>query len=60
MSKIFKLSEIGKMKFQQVAWLTREILDAKNKGHDSHAAACERELIQTKYEATHPETVWNG
>jgi len=58
--KLFKLSEIGAMKLRQVALLTEEIKVAVANGWNYHADACRKELELTKWEATHPQEVFNG
>ena len=54
---MFKLQEITAMKLQCIAQLNTEIKYAKEHKLPIYQAACEKELIQTKYEAMHPQEV---
>jgi len=56
---MFRLQEITAMKMQCVKQLQAEIEYAKEHKLPLHQAECEKELIQTKYEAMHPQEVLN-
>lgn len=54
---MYRLQEITAMKLNMIKQLQDEIKVAIDRNWPNYRATCEKELIQTKYEAMHPQEV---